>query len=113
MTTTPKALVQAKFAEAAETRQYPDATTVCKTAIDKFTATNVSAALAVISVSIVASGGAAGNANRIVVTKQIQPGGCYTFPELVGHVMEPGDFLSTLAGTASAIVIRISGRQFT
>ena len=37
----------------------------------------------------------------------------YTFPEVVGHVLEPGGFVSTLAGSASALVIRASGREVT
>jgi hypothetical protein len=37
----------------------------------------------------------------------------YTFPELVGQVLNRGDFISTLAGTASAINMRVSGREVT
>jgi len=37
----------------------------------------------------------------------------YTFPEIVGQVLNSGDFISTIAGTASAINIRASGRQIT
>lgn len=113
MTTTPAALIQAKYAEAAETRQYPDPQTVCKTSIDKFTATNVSGAMATISVSLAKAGETAGVTNRIVQTKNLQPGACYTFPEIVGHILEPNDTVSTNASAASAIVIRMSGRQFT
>jgi len=111
MTTTPKALVQAKFLETAETNQY--ISTDCKTAIDKASVTNVTAANAVVSLSIVQSGGTPGTSNRITFTKSIAPKVTYTFPELIGQVMESGDFISTLAGTASALVLRISGRQFT
>lgn len=111
MTTTPKALIDAKFAEAAETVQYPS--TDCKTSIDKFTATNVTAANATIAVRLVPAGGVAGPLNTITYTKTIAPGACHTFPELVGHILESGDSISTLAGTADAIVIRASGRQFT
>lgn len=111
MTTTLKALVEAKYVEAAETTQYTSAD--CKTSIDKATATNVTNANAVISVSLVANSAAAGTANRVVITKSIAPKAVYTFPELVGHILETGDAISTLGGTASAIVLRISGRQFT
>jgi hypothetical protein len=37
----------------------------------------------------------------------------YTFPEIVGQVLLPGSFISTIAGTASAINIRASGREVT
>jgi len=81
-----------------------------QTIIDKFTATNYSAAAATISVNLVASGGSTGNDNLIVKTKTLQPAETYTFPELVGQVLPAGGFISTIAGTASAINIRASGR---
>ena len=81
--------------------------------IDKFTATNYSGAAATISVNLVTSGGTAGNNDLIVKTKTLQASETYTFPELVGHVLRPGGFISTLAGTASAINIRVSGREVT
>jgi hypothetical protein len=81
--------------------------------IDKFTATNYSATAATISVNLVNAGGTASNDDLIVKTKTLQAGETYTFPELVGHVLRPGGFISTLAGTASAINIRVSGREVT
>lgn len=113
MTTTPKTLFQSKFAEAAEAKQYPltQADSV-RTAIDKFTAHNVSAGNVTLTVRLVAADGAAGAANAIV-RKTIAPNATYTFPELVGHNIEPGDFVSTLCDTADALVIRASGRQYT
>lgn len=81
--------------------------------IDKFTATNYSAAAATISVNLVTSGGTAGNNDLIVKTKTLQASETYTFPELVGHTLAPGGFISTLAGTATAINIRVSGREIT
>jgi hypothetical protein len=81
--------------------------------IDKFTATNYSAAAATISVNLVTAGGTASNDDLIVKTKTLQASETYTFPELVGHVLNPGGFISTIAGTASAINIRVSGRVVT
>lgn len=109
MTTTIKALIEAKFAESAETPQYTSDN--CKTAIDKFTATNITGANATLTVHVVPSGGGPVTSNAIV--KVIAPGATWTFPEIVGHSLEAGDFLSTLASTANAIWIRASGRQFT
>lgn len=104
-----KVLIPAKTAENVQTAQYT-ATNVT-TIIDKFTATNYSATAATISVNLVTSGGSAGNDNLIVKTKTLQPSETYTFPELVGQVLQSGSFISTLAGTASAINIRASGRE--
>lgn len=104
-----KVLIPAKTAENAQTTQYT-ATNVT-TIIDKFTATNYSANAATISVNLIAASGSAGNDNLIVKTKTLQPAETYTFPELVGQVLQSGSFISTLAGTASAINIRASGRE--
>jgi hypothetical protein len=111
MTVTVKVLVPAKFAENAQTTQY---TANGVTAIiDKFTATNISASAATISVNLVTVTGSAGNTNLITKTKTLQASEVYTFPELVGQVLGAGDFISTIAGTASAINIRVSGREVT
>lgn len=110
MTVTAKPLFEAKFAEAAETTQYVTPA-LTRTLIDKFTATNVTAAAAVITVRLVPFGGTAGALNAITYAKSVGVGEAYAFPELVGHVLAAGDFISTLAGTASALVIRASGRE--
>ena len=101
-------IIPAKTAEAAQTTQYTS--TGVQTIIDKFTATNYSAAAATISVNLVSPAGSTGNDNLIVKTKTLQPTETYTFPELVGHVLPVGGFISTIAGTATAINIRASGR---
>ena len=111
MTVLVKNLVPGKTVENVQTTQYT-ATNVT-TIIDKFTATNYSATAATISVNLVTTAESAGNQNLITKTKTLQPAEVYTFPELVGQVLNPGDFISTLAGTASAINMRVSGREVT
>jgi len=101
-------IIPAKIAESAQTTQYTS--TGVQTIIDKFTATNYSAVAATLSVNLVTSADTAGNANLIVKTKTLQPAETYTFPELVGHVLGVGGFISTIAGTATSINIRASGR---
>jgi hypothetical protein len=111
MTVTVKVLIPAKTAEATQTTQYT-ATNVT-TIIDKLTATNYSASAATISVNLVTASGSAGNDNLITKLKSLQPAEVYTFPEIVGQVLSPSAFISTIAGTASAINIRASGREVT
>lgn len=111
MTVTVKNLVPGKTVEAVQTTQYT-ATNVT-TIIDKFTATNYSATAATISVNLVTNAGSAGNDNLITKTKTLQPSEVYTFPELVGQVLNPGGFISTIAGTSSSINMRVSGREVT
>jgi hypothetical protein len=111
MTVTVRNLVPSKIAEATQTTQY---TAVNVTAIiDKFTATNYSSTAANISVNLVTFTDIAGNNNLIVKEKMLQPGECYTFPELVGQVLNNRSFISTIAGTGSSINIRVSGREVT
>ena len=109
MTVTVKVLIPAKIAEATQTTQYT--ANGVTTIIDKFTATNYSASAATLSVNLVTVSGSAGDSNLITKTKTLQPAEVYTFPELVGQVLSPGAFISTLAGTATAINIRASGRE--
>jgi len=111
MTVSVKVLVPAKYAENTQTTQYT--ATGVTAIIDKFTATNISGSAATISVNLVTVAGSAGNTNLITKTKTLQASEVYTFPELVGQVLGAGDFISTVAGTASAINIRVSGREVT
>jgi len=111
MTVTVKVLIPAKTAENSQTTQYT--ATGVTAIIDKVTATNYSASAATISVNLVTAAGSASNANLIVTTQTLQASETYTFPELVGHVLAPSGFISTIAGTASAINIRASGREVT
>jgi hypothetical protein len=65
------------------------------------------------SCNILALGGTPGDANLILKARAIAPNETYTCPELVGQVLEPGGFISTLAGAASSLTIRASGREIT
>jgi len=109
MAVTVKALIPAKQAENTQTTQYT--ATNCRAIIDKFTATNTTAGNVTISVNIVVSGGSAGNSNLIVDTRSIAPDETYTFPELVGQVLDSGNFISTIASAATSLTIRASGRE--
>lgn len=103
-------LFERKQAEAVQTAQYtvPVGT---KAVIDKFTATNTSAAVATLSVNLVPLGDVAGNGNLILKTRSIAPSETYTCPELVGQVIEAGAFISTLASAGASITISASGRE--
>jgi hypothetical protein len=111
MAVTVAVLIPAKTAENTQTTQYTSIGVT--TIIDKFTATNYTGTAATISINLVTGAGAAGNDNLIVQNKTLQAGETYTFPEIVGQVLSPSAFISTIAGTASAINMRASGRQVT
>jgi len=109
MAVTVKVLVPAQIAAATQTTYYTASNVT--TIIDKVTATNYSAAAATISINLVTSGDTAGNQNLITKTKTLQPAEVYTFPELVGQVLMPSGFISAIAGTATSINLRVSGRE--
>ena len=111
MAVTTKVLIPAKIAESSQTTQYT--ATGLTALIDKFTATNYSAVAVTISVNLVTIADTAGNQNLITKTKSLQANETYTFPELVGQVLAPGGFISTIASAATSINIRASGREFT
>lgn len=104
-------IIPRKQAENSQTIQYTAVN--CKTVIDKFTATNTTASNATLSVNLVPLSGVASTANLVIQARAIAPGETYTFPGLVGQTLEPGGFISTLAGTASALTISASGREIT
>lgn len=110
MTVTVKNLFAAKQAENAQTTQY---TAVAKTTIiDKHTVTNTTGGGVVYTVNVVPSGGAAAVSNQ-VLSKTIAAGETYQCPEVVGQVLNPGDFISTLAGAATSLTILANGREIT
>lgn len=109
MSVTMKCLLDAKYAENAQTTQYTAGSGV-RTVIDKFVGYNGTAGAVSLAVNIVPSGSAAG-ASNLIVSKSIAAGETYTFPEVVGQVLNAGGFVSTLAGAATSIVIRMSGRE--
>lgn len=109
MAVTVKNIIPAKQAEAVQTDQYT--ATNCRAIIDKFTATNTTAGNQSLSVNLVISGGTAGDGNLITDTRMIAPNETYTFPELVGQVLDSGGFISTIASAAASLTIRASGRE--
>jgi hypothetical protein len=109
MTVTVKVLIPAKQAENSQTTQYT-ATNV-KAIIDKFTVTNTSGNNVTFSCNLVTVSGSAGASNLIIDTRTIVPDETYTCPELVGQALESGGFISTIAGAATSLTIRASGRE--
>jgi hypothetical protein len=109
MTVTAKNLVPAKTVEATQTTQY--IANGVTTIIDKFTATNYSGSSATISVNLITATGSASNDNLIIKQRTLAASETYIFPELVGQILPSGGFISTIAGTASAINMRVSGRE--
>jgi hypothetical protein len=104
-----KTIIPAKILENTQTTQYT-ATNVT-TIIDKFTVTNYSGSAVTVSVNLVTSGDTAGNQNLIAKLVSIAAGTTYNFPEIVGHIIQAGGFISTVASAATSVTIRASGRE--
>jgi hypothetical protein len=60
---------------------------------------------------LITATGTASNDNLIVKQRTLAASETYIFPELVGQILPSGGFISTIAGTASAINMRVSGRE--
>lgn len=95
--------------EAVETTQY---TAPVRCIIDKCTITPPTGAASAATMKIVQNGGTAGVSNIIMQTKTFtSTDPTYTCPEMVGQILNAGDFISTLGTVASSLVLRISVRE--
>lgn len=110
MTVTTKVLVPAKEAENAQTSQYVASN--CKAVIDKMTVTNTTGGAVTFACNLVTLAGSPG-AGNLILSKTIPANSTYTCPELVGHSLDQGGFISTIAGAANSLTIRVSGREIT
>jgi len=111
MAVTPKVLVPPLQMQAVQTTQYT--ATGCTTLIDKATVTNTDTVNRSFSVNLVTSGGSAGNANLVIDDRTVVPGETYLCPELIGQILAPSGFISTIASSASTLTLRVSGREVT
>ena len=112
MTITVKTLVAPLQMQATQTTQYT-APTGTRAIIDKATVTNTDTVVRTFSVNLVQSGGSASNSNLVIDTRAVQPDETYLCPELVGQSLDPAAFLSTIASAATALTLRVSGREIT
>jgi hypothetical protein len=112
MAATQTLLIQPKFAEATLTTQYTSPANGRGTIIDKFTAVNTDGGTATISVHLVSDGAASDN-DVVARNASLHASAAYTFPEVVGHFLRPGDSIATVASSAGVISIRASGRELT
>ena len=113
MTVSNKVLIAPVLLAASQTTLYT-APTGAKSIIDKATVTNIHASNNVtISVNLVAFGGAASTTNLLVDARVIAVGETYTLPEITGHYLATGDFISVIAGGAASLSLRVSGREIT
>ncbi len=109
MAVTTKVLVAPLQMQNTQTTQYT--ATAVRAIIDKATVTNTDTVNRTFSVNLVTASGSAGNSNLVIDDKTVVPGETYLCPELVGQVLDPGGFISTIASANTALTLRVSGRE--
>lgn len=110
MTVTPKNLFEGQFAPGSATTLYT-APLSTHTIIDKFTACNISGGSVNLTVYLVPSGGTAGTSNAVLSAFPIASGATLDLTQIQNQILNAGDFISVLAGSASSITVRGSGRE--
>lgn len=112
---TPKVLIQSQIlaitAPAAAPYTYTSPASGNGTYIDFVQIVNYSGAAAKVTINVVAAGGAAGNQNLRAQAVSIAAGASYPGPEITGIFLNPGDYVSWFADTATAINGYASGRE--
>lgn len=107
MATTARAIIQPKFASTSMTAEYTAAEG--RVIIDKFTATNVSAGAAQVTIHVVPVAGSVASSNQIV-SQVIASGETASINGLMGHVLETQSSIRCTASASSALVLYASGR---
>lgn len=107
-----KPLVNAKFAASSANTEYTTPAST-RTIIDKCTATNTTGGAVTLSVWLIPSGGSRGNSNKIIDAVSVPANTCKDFSELQNQILGTGDTIDILAGSATSINIKVSGREIT
>lgn len=109
MATTQTTLVESKFLENIQTDQY--IANNVKAIVDAAVISNSGTTGVLVSINIVPAGSTSGGANRLISNRYMAPGDTYSCPEIVGQIIRPGAKISAIAGAASTIAFRVSGRE--
>jgi hypothetical protein len=111
MTVTAKTLAEGQIIPNADTTVYT-APLAVTTIIDKLTTANYDSVAREITISIVASGGSVGNAYYIA-KQTLAAKETYIWPEVVGQILNTGDYVSAIASNNTGVNLRMSGREIT
>ena len=111
MAVSPKKLIASQQLTGSNATYYT--ATNCYAIIDACTLVNTTAGAITVTLDIVDTSGSAGATERIISARSIAAGESYRCPEMVGHILNPGDTIQGLASSAASITIRCSGREVT
>ena len=108
----PVIITETKYVENSQTTQSPTVASGDVLEIDKCTVSNNTGGAVSFAANVVPNGGSAG-ASNLVISRNVAAGKVDKCPELVGRKLAAGSVISTLAGAASSLVIRMEGRLIT
>lgn len=111
MTIIVKSLVPSTFIPNTITTVYTAAN--LRAVVDKVSIVNTATANQSFTAHVVSGAGIADDSNMVVDSRVVVPGETYLCPELVGQYLDPGTFIAVVASAASALNLRISGREIT
>lgn len=106
----PQVLVSQQLASSETTQYTGPANSAVK--IAKAVLTNTTASAVTVSVSVCKTGQTAGASNRVVSGYSLTAGDSLVVAQLEGQFLGPGDFISAIAGTATAVTLEASGVVF-
>lgn len=109
MTAPTHALYETSPVAATEVTVY---TSAARTLVDRITSFGLAAVPGDVTIKYV-SAGAAAAAGHTLAKKTFGQNESFAWPELTGHTLEAGDFISVLGSVASGTNLRISGRLVT
>lgn len=111
MTVTAKVLAEGQTVPATDTTIYMAPLSVT-TIIDKITTANYDTVARTVTISIVAAGQAVNNAYYIA-KRTLAAKETYIWPEVVGQILAPEDYVSIIASAGTSVNVRMSGREIT
>lgn len=104
----PQVLVSQQLA-ATETTQYPCPSNSA-TKISNAVLTNTSGSAVTVSISLVKSGGTAGNSNRILYSYSLASNDSLSLNDVLkDSLLGPGDFISAIASAATSVAFVMTG----
>lgn len=109
MAITPKCLVEPVVLTTVNLTYYTASKGV--TIIDKMTVLNMSANYQTLIVYLIPSGVSPSGNHIIIKNLIIAPSETYDLTKVSGHVLNTGDSIQALAGAASVLSFRVSGRE--
>lgn len=110
MTATPKNIIATTYAANSVSTEYTASNV--RTVISNFTAVNISASSATLTVHVLRDGAVASDENIVIKARTLQAGESVELGAKIRKVLESNDSVAVLASAASAITIDACGVEY-